>query len=572
MLRELHIKNYALIDEIRVEFSAGLNIITGETGAGKSILIGSLGQVLGERATPDFIRTGADRYVVEALFLLDGTHPVFAVLKQLGVETEAGELILRRETFTEGHSRCYANDTQVTARALRSIGDLLVDIHGPHSHQSLLKVEKHVDFLDSFGQMEELVGQMGREYHRLNCLRGELEELRQRKAAAEEKRELYSFQLKEITDASSDLESWEQLEQECTVLENRERLAEDVIQLYDLLYDGEDSVAERLGRGAHWLKDAARFDQILAEKNKTYDSLIYEVEDLSFFLRDYGEKLQDAPQRLEDLRNKLAGLEQMKRKYGECVEKIWERKEFLEKELVLSGNIDQQIEEVEGTVQELQEGFSRRCASVSRKRRAAASHLAVQVESSLKQLGIPNAQFEVRFFDREDPEGTVEIDGKRFNPGPTGIEEVEFFISTNVGEEKKSLVKIVSLGEVSRIMLSLKSILVEVDAIPTLIFDEIDVGVSGRIAEAVGRKMKQLSATHQIISITHLPQIAKMADRHLSVFKKVKDGRSTTRAVGLTEEERIEEIAKLLEGEQISQTAIRHAEEMLHQRERSTRR
>ncbi|MCK4417686.1 MAG: DNA repair protein RecN, partial [Candidatus Latescibacteria bacterium] len=317
-------------------------------------------------------------------------------------------------------------------------------------------------------------------------------------------------------------------------------------------------------------KDAARFDQILAEKNKTYDSLICEVEDLSFFLRDYGEKLQDAPQRLEDLRNKLAGLEQIKRKYGESVEKVWERKEFLEKELVLSGNIDQQIEEVEGSVQELQEGFSRRCASVSRKRRAAASHLAVQVESSLKQLGIPNAQFEARFFDREDPEGTVEIDGKRFNPGPTGIEEVEFFISTNVGEEKKSLVKIVSLGEISRIMLSLKSILVEVDAIPTLIFDEIDVGVSGRIAEAVGRKMKQLSATHQIISITHLPQIAKMADRHLSVFKKVKDGRSTTRAAGLTEEERIEEIAKLLEGELISQTAIRHAEEMLRQRERST--
>ena len=198
-----------------------------------------------------------------------------------------------------------------------------------------------------------------------------------------------------------------------------------------------------------------------------------------------------------------------------------------------------------------------------------ASRLAVQVESSLRQLGIPNAQFEVRFFDREDPKGEVEIEDRRFNPGPKGIEEVEFFISTNVGEEKKPLAKIVSLGEISRIMLSLKSILAEVDAIPTLIFDEIDVGISGRIAEAVGRKMKQLSTTHQIISITHLPQIAKMADRHLSVFKEVREGRSTTRAVCLTEEERVEELARLLEGEMISQTALRHAKEMLQEAERS---
>ncbi len=572
MLRELHIKDYALIDEIRVEFSAGLNIITGETGAGKSILIGSLGQVLGERAAPDFIRTGADRYVVEALFLLDRTHPVFAALKQLGVETEAGELILRREVSIEGYGKCYVNDTQVTARALKSIGDLLVDIHGPHSHQSLLKVEKHVDFLDSFGQMEGLVGQMEREYRQLTALRDKLEELKQKRTAAEEKRELYSFQLKEITDFSPDLENWEQLEQECTVLENRERLAEDVIQLYNLLYGGEDSVVERLGRGAHWLRDAARFDQLLAEKSKAYDSLIYELEDLSSFLRDYGERLSDDPQRLEELRNKLAALDQIKRKYGGSVEKVWERKKFLERELAFSDDIDRQIEQVEEAVLKLREEFSRRCTLVSRRRRTVASRLAVQVEFSLRQLGIPNAQFEVRFFDREDPEGEVEIDGKKFNPGPKGIQEVEFFISTNVGEEKKPLAKIVSLGEISRIMLSLKSILAEVDAIPTLIFDEIDVGISGRIAEAVGRKMKQLSTTHQVISITHLPQIAKMADRHLSVFKEVRGSRSTTKAVCLTEEERVEELAKLLEGELISQTALRHAEEMLRQAERSLRR
>ena len=569
MLRELHIKDYALIDEIRVEFSSGLNIITGETGAGKSILIGSLGQVLGERAATEFIRTGADRYVVEALFLFDRAHPVFAALKQLGVEIESGELILRREVSREGYGRCYANDTQVTARALKSIGDLLVDIHGPHSHQSLLKVEKHIDFLDSFGQIEDLVGQMEREYRRLTALRDKLEELKQKRTAAEEKRELYRFQLKEITDASPDLKNLEQLEQQYTVLENRERLAEDVIQLYNLLYGGEDSVVERLGRGAHWLRDAARFDQLLAEKSKAYDSLIYELEDLSSFLRDYGERLSDDPQRLEELRNKLAALDQIKRKYGGNVEKVWERKEFLERELAFSEDIDHQIEEVEEAVLKLREEFSRRCASVSRRRRTVASRLAVQVESSLRQFGIPNAQFEVRFFDREDPKGEVEIEDRRYNPGPKGIEEVEFFISTNAGEERKPLAKIVSLGEISRIMLSLKSILAEVDAIPTLIFDEIDVGISGRIAEAVGRKMKQLSTTHQIISITHLPQIAKMADRHLSVFKEVREGRSTTRAVCLTEEERVEELARLLEGEMISQTALRHAKEMLQEAERS---
>jgi len=565
MLQELYIRNYALIEELRLEFSPGLNIITGETGAGKSILIGALGQILGERASVDMIRSGAERCLVEGAFELEDTHPVVSVLKGYGIDLEDGRLILRRELSREGRGRCYVNDLPVTIRTLKSIGDLLVDQHGQHEHQSLLKVESHVDFLDRFGGIAELVEELGENYDKLVSLRTKLEKLRTDRAARQERKELYEFQLKEISDASSDLERIEELQQELSVLQNRERLAEDIAQVYNLLYGAEDSVADRLGIGARWLKDAVEVDSVLKEKLEAYNSLLYGVEDLGFFLRSYSQGLREDPQRLEELRERLAFLERLKKKYGGSVESVFERKAFLEKELSLSDDIDREIEEIEKNLHEVSERFSELCTGVSRRRRSAAEHLAEQVEKSLTELGMPDASFKVNFIEREDPSGNVEIDGRRFNAGPKGIEDIEFYISTNPGEEMKPLVKVASGGEISRIMLSLKSILADVDSIPTLIFDEIDIGISGRIAEAVGRKLKDLSQSHQTISITHLPQIAKMAQRHISVFKETEGGRSVTRAVPLEDDQRVRELAKLLGGEVITETTLEHAREMLGQ-------
>jgi DNA repair protein RecN (Recombination protein N) len=561
MLRALHIQNFALIEDIDVEFGEGFNVITGETGAGKSILIGALSLILGERSRSEGVRKGAKKSLVEGLFHLAGNDRAIRAISDLGVEMD-DELILRREIEAEGRGRCFANDRAITARTLRDLGDLLVDLHGQHDHQALLRVETHLEFLDRFGGLESLVEQTGEAYRDLSELNERLQALQNRKDAAEERRELYAFQLKEIAEADPQPGEVEQLEREHTLLEHSEQLIQAALSLSQLLYDGEDSIADRLGAGEHVLEEAVRADAQLTEQIELYRGVVYEIEDLATFFRNYADGMERDPDRLEEVRERLALLKRLEKKYGGTLEAVLERRTFLEKELRSAEDLGEQIETTRKRIAEATTAFSERCDQLSKRRRRIADPLSRKIERALKDLGIADASFEVRLSTETDTEGLAQIGGERFRAGAKGIEAGEFYISTNVGEARMPLARIASGGEISRIMLALKSILAEGDAISTCVFDEIDIGISGRIAEAVGRKLHLLSESRQTISITHLPQIAALADVHFMVKKEVEGARTRTKVAPLNEDERVEEVARLLGGETISDLTRKHAREM----------
>ena len=561
MLRALHIQNFALIEDIEVEFGEGFNVITGETGAGKSILIGALSLILGERSRSEGVRKGAKKSLVEGLFHLAGNDRAIRAIADLGVEIE-DELILRREIEAGGRGRCFANDRAITVRTLKSIGDLLVDLHGQHDHQALLRVETHLEFLDRFGGLEPLVEQTGAAYRKLLEWNERLEALQNHKEAAEQRRELYAFQLREIAEADPQPGEVVQLEHERTLLEHSEQLIQAALSLSQLLYDGDDSIADRLGAGEHLLEEAVRDDTQLTERMETYRGVVYEIEDLAAFFRNYADGMERDPDRLDQVRERLALLKRIEKKYGGTLEAVLERKTFLENELQSVENLEVQIEATRQRIAEATTAFSERCDRLSKKRHKIADPLSRKIEEALKDLGMAGASFEVRLTAETDPEGLAQINGERFRAGEKGIEAGEFYIATNVGEARMPLARIASGGEISRIMLALKSILAEGDAISTCVFDEIDIGISGRIAEAVGRKLHLLSQSRQTISITHLPQIASLADVHFRVKKEVGGARTRTEVVSLNEDERVEEVARLLGGESISDLTRKHAREM----------
>ena len=566
MLRRLHVKNFALIEDVEIEFGAGFNVITGETGAGKSVLLGSLGLILGERGDTDMIRDGATKCTVEACFEFPEGHPAVSRLQETGVEVEDGELILRRELSMTGRSRCFVNGLSATVATLRATGNLLVDMHGQHEHQSLLNVESHLVFLDGFGGLEALAEQVRASYETLSGLKRELRELRDRRRAMEERRDLELYQLEEIAVAAPEPSEDERLERERTVLENAEMLSQVAEELCESLYDAEDSVVDRLATSLRSLESAAKMDLSLRKRVGDLDALRYAIEDLAAFFREYAAQIESDPQRLGEIRERLELLERLKRKHGGSIESVLTLKRELESRVDLSDRLETEVARVEEAIGEALRSFSDLCIRLAAGRRKAADRLGAQVERELKGLGMGRTSFAVHTTMRGDPEGEVEIEGARYRAGPAGLETVEFFLSTNPGEPKRPLAKIASGGEISRIMLALKSTLAEADAVPALVFDEIDIGISGRIAEAVGRKLGSLSRSHQIISITHLPQIASLGERHFTVLKEVRRGRSITRAQVLGESERAEEVARLIAGEEISDTAMRHAEEMLRQR------
>ncbi|MFH1007565.1 MAG: DNA repair protein RecN [Candidatus Latescibacterota bacterium] len=561
MLRGLHIQNFALIEDIDVEFEDGFNVITGETGAGKSILIGALSLILGDRSHSEGVRKGAKKSIVEGFFQLAGNDRAIRALSDLGVEVD-DELIIRREIEAEGRGRCFANDRAITARTLKTIGDLLVDLHGQHDHQALLRVETHLEFLDRFGGLDDRLGALWDSHRQLLQFKGKLEALQDHKEAKEERRDLYAFQLDEIAKADPKPDETETLERERVLLEHREQLIQVTQSLSQLLYDGEDSVADRLGVGEHMLEEAVGADVRLSEQIEAYRVVGYQIADLATFFRNYADGLERDPYRLEEVRERLAQLRRLEKKYGGCLAAVMERKSFVERELQSAEDLGEQIEDAERGVAEATITFSQQCAQLSESRGRISEDLSRQIERALAELGMAEASFEVRLSVERDPEGLAQIDGERFKAGPEGRDACEFFICTNVGEERMPLARIASGGEISRIMLALKSILAEGDAISTCIFDEIDIGISGRIAEAVGRKLCLLSKSRQTISITHLPQIASLADVHFMVKKEVHGERTRTEVVRLDEEACVEEVARLLGGEKISELTRQHAREM----------
>lgn len=566
MLRTLFIRDYALIEELEVEFDSGLNIITGETGAGKSILIGALKMILGERASMEVVRTGARKAVIEGVFDEADTPPLRALLEENGIDAMP-QIILRRE-ITSSQSRAFINDTPATLQVIREAASLLIDLHGQHEHQSLLRTETHLELLDSFGSLGGLVEHYVKHYERVAELMREHRRLVSRERELRQQKELYAYQIQEIDRVGPQEGEEEELEAERRVLENAEHLYETTATLYQQLYEGDTAVHDQLVIVRNELQDLARidrdFDEILAEVK----SAQIVVSEAAKFLQDYNARVEFNPERLEEIRVRLSELERLKRKYGGTLTAVLEHRREIGETYDLAVDFEGAIERLEGQIADAQARLSEAAQRLSIKRHEVAQRIEEAIVAELKLLGMPHSRFEVRFATVPDPNGWIALpvagrEAERVAATPTGMDEVEFFISSNLGEDPRPLAKVASGGEISRIMLALKTILAKSERLPILVFDEIDTGISGAIARKVGETMHELAHYHQIITITHHPQIAALGDVHFEVSKYIEDGRTKSHIRRLDEEERAARVASLISGEEVTEAALESARELM---------
>ena len=565
MLKSLRIRNFAIVEDLEVEFFDGLNVLTGATGAGKSIIIGALNLALGERASSEMIRTGADCAIVEAVFEIKPKNPIEKNLSESGILYHENQLIIRREISSKGSGKCFMNDRLFTLANLKSVGDLLADLHGQHEHQSLLDSKEHLTYLDNYAEAGDLLVRVGNDYSKLKKKLEELEELKKIDELSREKKELYQFQLNEITRAGLSVEEEEKLSTEKKILENSEALFQIASLVFQELYDIDGSIIERLSLTKKELEKGGEYDPRFKEHIENLDSALLQLNDSSRFLQGYKDSLNFEPEKLEKIRERLNLINSLKKKYGQTVQEVLNYAEKIKTDLEKIENRDELIQETEQEIKDLKQILKKDSLLLSDKRKEKGSELARKIKKELSFLGMEKCDFEVRISWREEENGLLEINGKRYYVDEKGMDQVEFYVSPNPGEELKPLAKIASGGEISRIMLALKSVLAKSDQIPTMIFDEVDVGIGGEIAEAVGKRMKTLSSTHQIICITHLQQIASQADYHFKVYKEVSKNRTITKIKLLSREERIKEIARMIGGKKISDLSLEHAAEMIEE-------
>jgi DNA repair protein RecN (Recombination protein N) len=569
MLTSLSIKHYALIDELSVDLPGGLVILTGETGAGKSILVDAMGLILGERASPEVVRSGADKTIVEATLDITGNDHASRLLKESQLDLSS-QVILRREVVPNGQSRCFVNDTPVSLSFLRRMGDVLVDLHGQHEHQSLLRPQTHGEMLDAFAGVDSLLADYRVAFRTLGESMRELEEVRKLRSSLAEARDLHTFQLQEIDAVDPQEGEEEHLLKEAKVLEHAEQIFAMLHQLLDILHAGERSAAGLLSDSAERLDRLAEIDDRLREPAAESHSAKVIVDELVRFLQAYLRGIEFSAERLEQVRDRLGRLSNLKRKYGGSIERVREHREGVSRLLAQTDNVEERQGNLEASIKEAKSECAKLAEELSSKRIAAARIVEAEVVRELAHLGITHATFRARVDRRTSKESSEGIEGYNVSVGgsfhllgETGFDEVEFQISTNVGEEVRPLARIASGGEISRIMLALKSILAKRDRLPVVVFDEIDVGVSGRIARAVGKSLRKLSKYHQVIAITHLPQIASLADAHFLVHKTEDASRARTSIRQLEGEERVHEVARLLSGSKVTKTAMSGARELI---------
>ncbi len=558
MLESLTIRNFAIIDELDVEFSGGLNVITGETGAGKSIVVDALELALGARSSSDMIRAGADGLSVAGVFTVGSDGDPGG----LPVEPEDGVLILRREVRADGSGRSFANDRPVTLRALKESGDRLVDLHGQHDHQSLLSVQEHIRFLDGFGGLVPLARETAALYEEYTALLDTIGSLRARIDSGRRDRELHLFQIGEIESAAPMPGEDAELHQRILTLSRAADLKILGFEAFQELSEGDGSVADRLGDLSARVRELSRYDDRLAALGAEIDGLESAVGELAREFRGYGERIDDDPSSLAELDDRLGLLEKLKKKYGPTLDDVLAYLARISAETDDTERLDAELADADARLAGLRERLAGRAEDLSARRALAGPRLAAEVESHLAELGMSGARLVADIAPIEGGQ-EVETGGGTIRIGKNGLDRVEFLISSNPGEPPRPLVKIASGGEVSRIMLALKLALAETDSVPTMVFDEVDTGVSGRVAEAVGIKLRKLAETRQTLVVTHLPQIAALADRHFSARKTVEGSRTRTGLVVLDRAGREEEIAALLSGGTVTETARAHARVML---------
>lgn len=556
MLLELNIENFAIIDKIRVSFNQGLNVLTGETGAGKSIIIDAISLVLGGRADKEYVRTGYERTTIEALFSTEHIKDIDEILKEYGIQKEIDNtLLITREIFNTGRSTSRINGRTVTLSMLNNITDKLIDIHGQHDHQSLLKNDKHLEFIDSLGDEEltKIKEKVKNEFQNLQALKNSLKVLVQNEMEKERKIDLLNFQLEEIDEARLVEGEEESLILEHNILSNSENIIKtlsDALSSLDSDYYGKNSIIDELNNIYVNLTKISKHSDELLSFSSIIESIIYQLQDLIREMRNYQDKVEYNPEKLRFLNERLDLINKLKRKYGKTIKEILEYRDKINKNLNVLLNCEKEIKEIRNKIQNYEYNMNVLCQELTRKRTCIANRFEKGITKELSEVNMPKVKFEVKI-DKFD----------YFTQN--GLDKIEFLISTNPSEPLKSLSKIVSGGEMSRIMLAFKSILAEIDKIPTLIFDEIDTGISGRTAQIVGEKITKISRNHQVICITHLPQIAALADSHYLINKKITDDKSITKIIKLNYDERVEELSRLLGGVNLTETTKQHAREMI---------
>lgn len=550
MLIELRIENFAVIDRLHVRLEPGLNVLTGETGAGKSIIVGALSLLLGERASSEAVRAGASRAMVEGVFEVADREDIVALLAEQGLSAEDGLLILRREVATEGRNRAWVNGSPSTAGLVGEIGTRLVDLHGQHEHQALLRLSAQRDILDAYANQTELAEEMRAVYGELAEARLALQELDTRRQEIEQRAEFLRFQVEEIEKAEIEPGEEEALDEESRRLANAEDLVRISEGLHQELYESETAVAEVLGSLRRQLDELIKIDASAEPSRELLETAYFSVEELGRRMADYAASVEHDPTRLDQLQRRRDLLFRLKSKYGGTLEDVLEAARSARAELEImegSGFEQKALEKARDAAMERTVEVAGR---LSEGRAAAGSRLAEEVGEILPQLGLKGAIFEVKLSPLDEP-------------GPHGAERVEFLVAVNVGFEPRSLARVASGGELSRVMLALKTILARVDDVPTLVFDEIDAGIGGRVAVEVGAELQKVAAHHQVFAITHLPQIACRADHHLLVSKGEVSGMTRTALEELVGDQRVRELARMLGGDPESETSLDHARELL---------
>jgi DNA repair protein RecN (Recombination protein N) len=559
MLTDLNIKNFAIIDQVHTQFGPGLNALTGETGAGKSILVDAINLLLGSRASSEMIRTGQEEASVEAFIELEAGKEL-SLLKNLGLEKSEG-LQIRRILHPSGKSRAFLNGTAITLHMLEELGEEMIHIYGQHEHQHFLDPLRHIDILDGSGGLLDLRNQFQEVFARWTKAASELADLISRQKQRSERMEFLAYQSGEIGRAHLKIGEDEELAAERSRLAHAEKLQSLAHFGAEVLYGESGSVVERLKATLQRLKEGARVDPGLSPLVASVESILFQSEDVASSLRSYGEKIFFDPKRLETIESRLDELSKLKKKYGPTLTDVLAHKEKIDGERKNLGSLEERISHLEKAASEEHTRALTIARQLSLRRKEAALELASKLGKELSTLGMKKVRFQIQVVSEAGKVGAGGPEGPRLHE--KGMDQVEFLLSPNPGEDLKPLARIASGGELSRIMLAMKRIFAEETLVKTLIFDEVDAGIGGGIAEIVGRKLKEISRHHQVFCITHLPQIACFADTHYKVTKKESGGRTYVEVQRLSEEERLEEVARMLGGLKITGKTIDHAREML---------
>jgi DNA repair protein RecN (Recombination protein N) len=561
MLRELRIKNFAVIDEVALELGRGLNVLTGETGAGKSIILNALGLISGGRVSSDVIRHNEEEATVEALFE-DVPEPVRQRLQEAGYGVD-DEIVIKRVVSRAGKNRIYVGGSLCPLSLLSEIGPSIVHIYGQHEHHTLLKPETHVGLLDAFGGIAAETDAMRRKFYSLVTAAQRLLQAREIVEKGKKEKELLAAQAEEIANARLRPEEEEELQAKKNILMHAEKLYQGCLEGEELLYEGENALVGRLGRYHGRLRELAAIDDGLQPAAELLESALAQLEEANAGLRRYADRVHFEPGALEKLEDRLAEIHRLKRRYNGSIEEILRMQTQAETELQALDRGEEEIPDLEKSFEAARHTAWEAAGALSVKRQRVAKKFKKEMEKEAKQLGMPETIFEVRFVDLPDQEDSPPfiVGGQKLTE--LGIDQIEFCFSPNRGEPPKPLARIASGGELSRLMLAIKSLALAAGVAPTLLFDEVDAGIGGAVAEIVGKRLKQVAASHQVLCVTHLPQIAALADSHHIVRKEMDKDRTLTTVSQLKGNERIEEVARMLGGIKITERTRRHAEELV---------